>query len=150
MSVSAHLLCGRFALLGVISLSLFATRFGRCSGLITGRLFLLVHLRLLGAWFGGGFFRGRLGLSFWLFLDASRTTRGNVSVSGGGSGFRFSNHDNRRWELEERESWSFAAAVNALLTEGHVTMLIAFDFDLRPNFPRVRWLNSDHLYRKRY
>ena len=35
----------------------------------------------------------------------------------------------------KREGWSFAAAVNALWTECHVTMLIVFRFDLRPKFP---------------
>ncbi|KAF9653666.1 hypothetical protein BDM02DRAFT_1632784 [Thelephora ganbajun] len=57
---------------------------------------LLIRLGLLGAWFGWGLFRGGLGLSSWLLLDASRAAKGYIGVGGGGSGFRFSNHDNRR------------------------------------------------------
>jgi hypothetical protein len=96
MFIRRYLLCGRFALLSILGFSLFATRFGRCCGFIARGLILLVSLCLPRAWFGRDLFRGRLGFSFWLLLDASRAARSGVSVSGGGGGFRFSNHDNRR------------------------------------------------------
>jgi hypothetical protein len=97
MLVNAHLLCRRFILLSILSLSLFTARLGRGSGLITRRLFLLlIRLGLLRAWFDRGLYRSRLRLSFWLFLDAGRAARGYIGVGSGGSGFRFSNHDYRR------------------------------------------------------
>lgn len=97
MLVNTHLLCGRFALFSILSLSLFTARLGRGSSLITRRLFLLlIRLELLGAWFGRGLFRGGLRLSFWLLLDAGRAARGYIGIGGGGRGFGFSNHDYRR------------------------------------------------------
>jgi hypothetical protein len=69
MLVSTYFLRGRFVHLSILSLSLFTARFG---GLVTRSIFLLlIRLRLLGAWFDGGLFGGRLRLSSWLVLDAS-------------------------------------------------------------------------------
>ena len=95
--VNTHLLCGRFILFAILSLSLFTTRLGRGSGFVSRRLVLLrIRLGLLGAWFDWGLFRGRLRLRLWLVLDASRAARSYIGVGSGGGGFRFSNHDYRR------------------------------------------------------
>ena len=96
MSVDTHLLCGRLVFLTILSLPLITARLGRGGGLITRRLvFLLIRLRLLGAWLNRGLFRSGLRLGLWLIFDASRAARSRIGVGRGGSRFRFSNHGYR-------------------------------------------------------